>query len=212
LLKVNEIFYSIQGESSFLGIPFVFVRLTGCNLRCTYCDTKYAYEEGEEFTVKQILKEVKKFECHYVEVTGGEPLIQKDTPVLVDSLIDKGFTVLVETNGTKNISVINDEAVIIMDIKCPSSGESNKIDWKNLKRLKLEDEIKFVIAEKSDYDWAKKIINERSLTDKFTVLLSPVKEKLNPALLSEWILNDALKVRLQLQLHKILWPDVERGR
>jgi 7-carboxy-7-deazaguanine synthase len=211
LLTVNEIFYSIQGESTFSGIPFVFVRLTGCNLRCTYCDTKYAYEEGTELTVEQILKEVKKFKCRYVEITGGEPLLQDDTPFLVDSLIDKDFNVLVETNGTKDISVVSNKATIIMDIKCPSSGEANKIDWENINKLEKKDEIKFVIAEKSDYDWAKGIITERNLSYKLGVLLSPVKEKLNPDLLAEWILKDNLKVRFQLQLHKILWPDIKRG-
>lgn len=212
MLKVNEIFYSIQGESSFSGIPFVFVRLTGCNLRCTYCDTKYAYEEGKEFTVEQILKEVKKFECRQVEVTGGEPLLQHDTPFLMKSLIDKGFTVLIETNGTKNISVVPDRAIVVMDLKCPSSGESDKIDWENLKRLKSKDEVKFVIADKSDYDWANKIVNERNLTDKFKVLFSPVKGKIKSVVLTEWILRDKLNVRLQLQLHKILWPEDQRGK
>ncbi len=212
MLKVNEIFYSIQGESFFSGIPFVFVRLTGCNLRCSYCDTKYAYEEGKEVTVEQILKEVKKYKCPYVEITGGEPLLQDDTPFLVDSLIDKGFTVLVETNGTKDVSVVSDKAIIIMDIKCPSSGEKGKIDWENIKRLDFKDEIKFVVAERSDYDWAKGIIIEKNLTGKAKVLLSPVKEKLDPALLAEWILKDNLKVRFQMQLHKILWPDVKRGK
>jgi 7-carboxy-7-deazaguanine synthase len=212
LLKVNEIFYSIQGESSFSGIPFVFVRLTGCNLRCSYCDTKYAYEEGEELTVEQILKQIKKYKCRYVEITGGEPLLQDDTPFLVDSLIDKGFNVLVETNGTKDVSVISDKAVIIMDVKCPSSGEVNKIDWENIKRLDKKDEVKFVIAEKSDYDWAKEIITERNLIYKAEVLLSPVREKLEPDLLAEWILKDNLKVRFQLQLHKAIWPKVPQGR
>jgi len=212
LLKVNEIFYSIQGESSFSGIPFVFVRLTGCNLRCSYCDTKYAYEEGEELSVEQILRQIKKYKCRYVEITGGEPLLQDETPFLVEALIDKGFNVLVETNGTKDISIISDKATIIMDIKCPSSGEVNKIDWENVKRLDKKDEVKFVIAEKSDYDWAKKIITERNLNYKLGVLLSPVKEKLDPVLLAEWILGDNLKVRLQLQLNKILWPEEVRGR
>jgi 7-carboxy-7-deazaguanine synthase len=212
LLKVNEIFYSIQGESSFSGIPFVFIRLTGCNLRCAYCDTKYAYEEGEKLTVGQVLKEVEEFECDYVEVTGGEPLLQENTPLLVDSLIDKGFKVLVETNGTKDISVLSDEAIIIMDIKCPSSGEVGKMDWKNLNRLKSKDEVKFVIAEKSDYDWAKGIIEEKDLIGKVKILMSPVTEKLPPALLANWILEDNLDVRLQLQLHRILWPDAKRGK
>ncbi|MEJ2567595.1 MAG: radical SAM protein [candidate division WOR-3 bacterium] len=212
MLKVNEIFFSIQGESSFAGIPFVLVRLTGCNLRCSYCDTKYAYEEGENLSVKQILKEIKKFECKYVEITGGEPLLQDETPFLVDFLIDKGFKVLVETNGTKDVSVLSEKAIIVMDIKCPSSGESDKTDWDNLKRLGLKDEVKFVLTEKSDYDWAKKVIKEKKLTGKFTILLSPVSEKIDPATLAEKILEDNLNVRLQLQLHKILWPGVERGR
>jgi 7-carboxy-7-deazaguanine synthase len=212
LLKVNEIFYSIQGESSFSGIPFVFVRLAGCNLRCTYCDTKYAYEEGREISVEQIFKEVKKFKCPYVEITGGEPLIQDDTPFLVNFLINKGFSVLLETNGTKDISVISNKATIIMDIKCPSSGESGKIDWDNLNRLELKDEVKFVIAEKSDYDWAKSVITDKKLKDEVKMLMSPVKERLDPAELAEWILKDKLKVRLQLQLHKILWPLAIRGK
>lgn len=212
MLKVNEIFYSIQGESSFSGIPFVFIRLTGCNLRCTYCDTRYAYEEGKEISVEQIFKEIKKYNCHYVEITGGEPLIQDETPFLVDFLIDKGFNVLLETNGTKDISIISNKAIIIMDIKCPSSGENDKIDWDNLERLELKDEVKFVIAEKSDYDWAKVVIKDRNLTGKVKLFMSAVKEKISPVSLAEWILEDNLDVRLQLQLHKILWPDVERGK
>jgi 7-carboxy-7-deazaguanine synthase len=212
LLKVNEIFYSIQGESSFAGIPFVFVRLTGCNLRCSYCDTKYAYEEGQDLSVEQIFKEIKNFKCQYVEITGGEPLLQDETPFLADFLIDKGFKVLVETNGTKDVSVISDKAIIIMDVKCPSSGESEKIDWDNLERLDSKDEIKFVLGRKSDYDWAKKIIKEKNLNGKFTILLSPVSDKIGPSTLAQKILEDNLKVRLQLQLHKILWPEVERGR
>ena len=212
MLKVNEIFYSLQGESSFSGIPFVFVRLTGCNLRCAYCDTRYAYEEGEEKSVEQIFKEVKKYKCSHVEITGGEPLIQDETPFLVDYLIDKGFSVLLETNGTKDISIISDKATIIMDVKCPSSGESDKIDWENIKRLGKKDEVKFVVTEKSDYDWAKRIITEKNLIYKAKVLLSPVKEKLDPAVLAEWILKDNLKVRFQPQLHKTLWPGEKKGR
>jgi 7-carboxy-7-deazaguanine synthase len=212
LLKVNEIFYSIQGESSFAGIPFVFIRLTGCNLRCTYCDTKYAYEEGTEMSVEQIIEEIKKYNCPYVEVTGGEPLLQEETPGLVNSLIDDDFTVLVETNGTKDIGVIPDKAVRIMDIKCPSSGESDKFEWENLNRLNPKDEVKFVIAEKLDYDWAKEIITDRNLSDKVKVLLSPVKDKMSPDILAEWILKDELNARLQIQLHKIIWPFYRRGK
>ena len=212
MLKVNEIFYSIQGESSYLGIPFVFVRLTGCNLKCSYCDTKYAYEEGEEFELEQVIEEIKKYKCRYVEITGGEPLLQDETPFLVDSLIDKDFTVLVETNGTKDINVLSDKAVIIMDIKCPSSGEMDKMDWGNIKKLDEKDEVKFVISDRADYDWAKEIINERALTYKAKILLSPVKAKMDPALLAGWILEDNLKVRFQIQLHKVLWPDVRRGK
>ncbi len=212
MLKVNEIFYSIQGESSFAGIPFVFVRLTGCNLRCSYCDTKYAYEEGTEMSVEQILEETKKYNCSNVEITGGEPLLQEETPLLVNSLIDGDFTVLVETNGTKDISIIPDKAVRIMDIKCPSSGESDKFDWENLERLNPKDEIKFVIAEKLDYDWAREIITDRKLSEKVKVLLSPVKEKMNPDILAEWVLKDELNVRLQLQLQKIIWPFAKRGK
>lgn len=211
MLKVNEIFYSIQGESSFIGYPFVFVRLTGCNLRCTYCDTKYAYEEGIDLVIEKIIEEVKKYNCTFVEVTGGEPLLQEETPLLVNSLIKEGFTVLIETNGTKDIGLIPKNAIIIMDIKCPSSGESDKTLWENLKKLKNKDEIKFVLATEEDYNWAKEIIIEKKLEEK-RVLFSPVKEKISPALVAEWILKDKINVRLQLQLHKILWPKAKRGR
>ncbi len=212
MLKVNEIFYSIQGESSFAGLPFVFVRLTGCNLRCRYCDTKYAYEEGEKISVEEILKEVKKYKCSYVEITGGEPLMQEETPFLVDYLIDKNFCVLVETNGTKDISIVSSKATIVMDIKCPSSGESDKTDWDNLGRLDLKDEIKFIISDKSDYDWAKEIIALRDLKSRAKLIMSPVEDKMNPSKLAEWILEDKLDIRLQLQIHKILWPRAKRGR
>jgi len=213
VLKVNEIFYSIQGESSYAGYPCVFVRLTGCNLRCTYCDTKYAYEKGTNMTIGKILDTVSRYECPLVEITGGEPLLQEETPQLAKALLEKGFQVLVETNGTQNIDLLKDNVVRIVDIKTPGSGESDKTDWKNLDRLYKDDEIKFVLVNFSDYEWAKGIVRRYNLTQKVTVLFSPASGvNLDPAELAQWILDDRLNVRLQLQFHKILWPDKDRGK
>ncbi len=213
MLKVNEIFYSIQGESSYAGYPCVFVRLTGCNLRCTYCDTKYAYEKGTNMTIGKILDTVSRYECPLVEITGGEPLLQEETPQLAKALLEKGFQVLVETNGTQNIDLLKDNVVRIVDIKTPSSGESDKTDWKNLDRIYKDDEIKFVLVNFSDYEWAKGIVRRYNLTQKVTVLFSPASGvNLDPAELAQWILDDRLNVRLQLQFHKILWPDKDRGK
>jgi len=213
VLKVNEIFYSIQGESSYAGYPCVFVRLTGCNLRCTYCDTKYAYEKGTNMTIGKILDTVSRYECPLVEITGGEPLLQEETPQLAKALLEKGFQVLVETNGTQNIDLLKDNVVRIVDIKTPSSGESDKTDWKNLDRIYKDDEIKFVLVNFSDYEWAKGIVRRYNLTQKVTVLFSPASGvNLDPAELAQWILDDRLNVRLQLQFHKILWPDKDRGK
>ena len=212
-LKVNEIFYSIQGESSYAGRPCVFVRLTGCNLRCAYCDTQYAYHEGREFEIKDIIAQVSSHKCPLVEVTGGEPLIQKQTPFLVKGLVEKGYTVLVETNGSQDISQIDERCIRIMDIKCPSSGEEENNDLENLRRLTDKDEIKFVIGGREDYEFAKNILEfqGRSPFIRNLVHFSPLFEKIEPRLLAEWILEDCLDVRLHVQLHKIIWDPAQRG-
>lgn len=212
MLWVSEIFYSIQGESSYAGYPCGFIRLSGCNLRCTYCDTSYVYENGEFLSIEEILKKIYSFGCPLVEVTGGEPLLQEETPTLVKTLLDENYTVLVETNGTKDISVLPEKAIRIMDVKCPGSGQSDLTDWENISRLRKQDEVKFVLMDEKDYQWAKETIEKFQLTEKAHVLFSPVYEKLSPSDLAEWILNDRVPVRLQLQLHKLLWPNVQRGK
>ena len=212
MIKVNEIFYSIQGESSWAGWPCVFVRLTGCNLRCKWCDTTYAYEDGEEMTLEHILQEVKKYSCSLVEITGGEPLLQKETPELVDRLADAGKTVLIETNGSQDISRLNTANCIrIIDLKTPGSGCDEQMHLENFAHLSCRDEIKFVIYDYQDYLWAKDMIKKFKLTSRNTVLFSPVADNCNPGKLAEWILKDRLPVRFQLQMHKVLWND-ERGK
>jgi 7-carboxy-7-deazaguanine synthase len=213
LLKVNEIFYSIQGESSYAGRPCVFVRLTGCNLRCSYCDTRYAYEEGEDIEIGEIINRITSHSCRLVEITGGEPLIQKGTSLLIQQLLDLGFEVLLETNGSMDISVIDNRCVKILDIKCPSSGESKRNDLENLKRLQPKDEIKFAIGSKEDYDYAKNILSfvNRANGNIKPPLLSPVYGRMKPELLAQWILADHLDVRMQIQLHKVIWGSETRG-
>jgi 7-carboxy-7-deazaguanine synthase len=211
-LKVNEIFYSIQGESSYAGRPCVFVRLTGCNLRCLYCDTKYAYEEGKEVEIDHIVDLVRSHECPLVEVTGGEPLIQIETPSLVRRLVEEGYEVLLETNGSQDVSLIDDRCVKMLDIKCPSSGEHRQSRWENLDRLKAHDEIKFVIGERVDYDYAKRILElYPQLFRRHIVHFSPVSSRLKAKKLAQWLLADHLDVRLHLQLHKIIWGSEEKG-
>jgi 7-carboxy-7-deazaguanine synthase len=212
-LKVNEIFYSIQGESSYAGRPCVFVRLTGCNLRCSYCDTRYAYDEGDLMEINDVLKRVASYKCPLVEVTGGEPLIQKETPSLIHNLLEAGHEVLLETNGSQDIGQVDERCVKIMDIKCPTSGEEGKSDLKNLALLADTDEIKFVIGDRGDYDYAKKILNSMDLKPSpiSRVHFSPVFGKMDPGLLAKWILADHLDVRLHLQIHKIIWDPEKRG-
>jgi len=212
-LKVNEIFYSIQGESSYAGRPCVFVRLTGCNLRCSYCDTQYAYDEGDLMEIGDVLKRVASYKCPLVEVTGGEPLIQKETPSLIHSLLEEGHEVLLETNGSLDIGQVDERCVKIMDIKCPTSGEEGKSDLKNLALLADTDEIKFVIGDRGDYDYAKKILNSMDLKPSpiSRVHFSPVFGKMDHGLLAKWLLEDRLDVRLHLQLHKIIWDPETRG-
>jgi 7-carboxy-7-deazaguanine synthase len=212
MLKVNEIFYSIQGESSFAGLPCVFVRLTGCNLRCAWCDTAYAYDEGLEKSAEEILAHIQQYPCRLVEITGGEPLLQKDTPGLARLLLDRSYTVLVETNGSQNIDLLDIRCIRIMDIKCPSSRESAHNDFDNLGRLTTHDEVKFVIGSREDYDYAKAVLTK--LPDFFKIKnihFSPLYGIMTPVMLSGWMLEDGVAARLSLQQHKIIWPDTPRG-
>ncbi len=211
VLQVSEIFKSIQGESSYSGLPCVFIRLAGCNLRCRYCDTRYAYNEGEETSVLEILSRVVSYQCSLVEITGGEPLIQRKTADLAAALIEKDCKVLVETNGTQDISVLPQEAIRIMDIKCPSSGESDKMRWENILELRPEDEIKFVISNRHDYEWVKKTLFEKLADTKAGILFSTVFGELHPRHLAHWMLTDNIQARLQLQIHKYIWTPDARG-
>ena len=204
-MKVNEIFKSIQGESSFQGLPCVFVRLTGCNLRCSWCDTTYAYEEGEEMSVDEIIKKVEGYHTPLVEITGGEPLLQEEVYPLTKRLLDLGYKVLIETNGSLDIGRLDKRVIKILDIKCPGSGESDKMRWENLDRLSPKDEVKFVLSNREDYQWAKGVIERYGLADRVTILLSVVYGRLDPKDLAQWILEDNLNVRLQLQLQKYIW-------
>jgi 7-carboxy-7-deazaguanine synthase len=212
-MTVNEIFHSIQGESSFAGRPCVFIRLTGCNLRCSYCDTQYAYYDGEELEVQAILDRVLAHHCSLVEVTGGEPLLQDETPKLINHLLEQGFTVLLETNGSQDISMVDSRCVRILDVKCPSSGEVRCNDLTNLQRLSNRDEVKFVIGDLGDYEFAKQILKRLGALplDPSRIHFSPVFGRLKPDLLARWILTDHLSVRLHLQLHKTIWDPQLRG-
>lgn len=211
MLKINEIFYSIQGESSKAGLPSVFIRMTYCNLRCSYCDTEYAFQEGIEISDEDILKEAAKYNCRLVEVTGGEPLFQQGTHSLLTKLCDEGYEVMLETSGSIPIKDVDNRVKIIMDLKCPSSNMLNKNLYENIEYLKPIDEIKFVIGNKEDYDWAKSIIDKFNLIDRFEVLISPVFGRIEPQTLSEWVLRDKLNARFQIQLHKHIWNPEMRG-
>lgn len=212
ILKINEIFYSIQGESTFAGKPCVFVRLTACDLRCTYCDTEYAFYEGKKQTFEEIFREVAKFGCQLVEVTGGEPLLQKNVLSFMTELCNEGYTVLLETSGAHDIRPIDPRVHRIMDLKCPSSGEVKRNLPGNLEWLKERDEIKFVIGSEEDYLWAKQQIEQGEWKDKVNaILFSPVFGKIELVHLAEWIMRDHLPVRLQLQMHKFIWSPTQRG-
>jgi 7-carboxy-7-deazaguanine synthase len=210
-MRITEIFHSIQGESSHVGQPCVFVRLTGCPLRCTWCDTEYAFYGGSEQSIEQILAKVDSYGCRLVEVTGGEPLAQADTIPLIRRLCDSGHQVLIETSGALDISAVDRRAHIILDVKCPGSGMTDRMYWPNLALLTRKDEAKFVLADRRDYDWAREIIAQYSLADRCAVLMSPVFGSLEPRLLAEWVLADRLPVRFQLQLHKFIWAPDMRG-
>ncbi len=211
MLLVTEIFASIQGESSYVGLPFAFVRLTGCNLRCRYCDTTYAYDGGEEFSIEEIVSRVEVFGIPRVTITGGEPLLQAEACDLVSAFLDRDFTVLVETNGTIPLSPLDPRAVKVMDVKCPGSGEERKILWENFSALSPRDEVKFVIASEEDYLYAKEIISKYCPKAPFTVLLSPAFGLMAPDKLAGWMVGDGLAARFQLQLHKLVWGPDARG-
>ena len=211
MLKVNEIYYSIQGESSYAGLPCVFIRLTYCNLRCVYCDSEYAFYEGKDFTVAQILEEVKKYNCKLIEITGGEPLVQEDTINLMKTLCDNGFEVMLETSGSLKIDAVDARVKIIMDLKCPSSKMIYKNLYENITFLKPIDEVKFVISNREDYQWAKDNIEKFELNKRCIVLFSTVFAWLKPDVLVKWLLKDNLPVRFQLQMHKYIWSPTQKG-
>jgi 7-carboxy-7-deazaguanine synthase len=211
-LKINEIFYSIQGESTFSGLPCVFVRLTYCNLRCSYCDTTYAFFEGRTMTHDEIIDVIRQFDCRLIEITGGEPLLQKNVYPLMSELCNQGYKVLLETAGHMDISQVDRRVKRIMDIKCPSSGESEKIFWTNLTYLNADDEIKFVVGSAADLTWAAEVIKKHALTNICPVIFSPVFGSMENRRLAEWILSSRLPVRMQIQLHKQIWEPNEKGR
>ena len=210
-MRINEIFFSIQGESSYAGHPCLFVRLTGCPLRCSWCDTSYAFYEGTERSIENILSELERHECRLVEITGGEPLAQPEVHALITALADRGYTVLIETSGAMEIAPVDRRANIIMDLKCPGSAMEDRNRWTNIPLLKPQDELKFVIKDRGDYDWAVTIVRKYALADRHTVLFSPVFGEMDPQALAEWILADDLPVRYQLQLHKFIWGAAVRG-
>jgi len=211
-LFATEIFSSIQGESLCAGRPCVFVRLSGCNLRCSYCDTTYAYEQGTAMSIRDIIRDVKDRGLNLVEITGGEPLHQERTPALIQNLLDCGHEVMMETNGTFDISKVDSRCIKIVDVKCPSSGESQRNDPENLQRVSEKDQLKFVIGDRGDYVFAKATIGHIGPhLPPDHVLLSPVTGKLKPSTLAEWMLADHLEARLHLQIHKVIWPGVSRG-
>jgi 7-carboxy-7-deazaguanine synthase len=211
MLTINEIFYSIQGESTFSGRPCVFVRLTACDLRCTWCDTPYAFTGGHRMSVDEVCDAVTRFDCPLVEVTGGEPLLQADVYELMARLMAAGRTVLVETGGHIRVDKVPAGVVRIVDIKCPGSGESHRNEWSNVELLTPQDEVKFVIADRRDYEFAREVLRRHQLDRRCTVLFSPVHAVLDLETLSAWILSDNLPVRLQVQLHKYIWGADVRG-
>ena len=206
-LKIFEIFYSLQGESSRVGLPTIFIRSSGCPMRCHYCDTAYAFQGGVMMDINDVMEAIKKYDTHYVTVTGGEPLAQKEVLSLLKVLADQNYDVSLETGGGISIKEVDPRIKIILDIKTPESGEEKKNHWENLNLIHTKDEIKFVLCSREDYDWAKKILDQYKLTEKCHVLFSPVYQKLNATDLGNWILQDQLPVRLQIQLHKLLWGE-----
>ena len=210
-MKINEIYKSIQGESTYAGLPCVFVRLTYCNLRCTYCDTAYAFYEGREMGQEQVVQAIRDCDCSLVEITGGEPLLQKEVYPLMDRLIAEGFLVLLETGGSIDIGEVHPNVIKVLDLKCPSSGESEKNRYDNIPKLQTHDEIKFVIGNRDDYLWTLDVIRKHHLEGKYRILFSTVFDTLRPSDLVKWILEDKLNVRFQLQMHKYIWNPEKRG-
>ena len=205
MLKINEIYASIQGESSHTGLPCIFIRLTGCNLRCSWCDTAYAFYAGNDLTIEETLQKVDTFGLPLVEITGGEPLLQEDVYPLMEALLKKGYRVMLETSGALPIDKVPQRVIKILDIKCPGSGEEKKNHLENLKLLSPHDEVKFVLLDRADYEWSRALLRKYDLAPSTQVLFSPVYDKLNLKDLSQWILKDRLAVRLQTQLHKVIW-------
>ena len=210
-LKVNEIYYSIQGESTHVGRPCIFIRLTYCNLRCTYCDTEYAFYEGKDIEIPEIMAEIKQWNCNLVEVTGGEPLFQDECIDLLNELTNQNYEVLLETGGSLSISDVPIEIVRIVDFKCPSSGMEKNNLWSIVKDLQPHDEVKFVIGDREDFNWAKEMLNKYSLNEKCSILFSPTFGKIDPSLIVEWILEGDIPVRMQLQMHKLIWESERKG-
>ena len=210
-MRVTEIFHSIQGESSYVGQPCVFVRLTGCPLRCTWCDTDYAFYGGHEYSIDAILAKVHTYGCRLVEITGGEPLAQPQSLPLMTRFVDAGYTVLLETSGAIDITPVDTRVHVILDVKCPGSGMTDRIHWPNLSTLAAKDEAKFVLADRADYDWACEILAQHDIANRCSVLFSPVFGSLDVRQLAEWILADRLPVRFQLQIHKYIWAPDMRG-
>lgn len=211
MLKVNEIYYSVQGESTKAGLPCVFIRLTFCNLRCTYCDTEYAFYNGNDLEISDIINSVKKYNCKLVELTGGEPLVQKESLELMKQLCDEGFEVMLETSGSLSIKDVDERVKVILDFKCPSSGMLKKNLYENINYLKPIDEVKFVIGSREDFDWSKELVLKHQLNKKCEVLFSVVFGKLTAEELVKWILEENLNVRFQLQMHKVIWEPMKRG-
>ena len=210
-LKVNEIYYSIQGESTHAGRPCIFIRLTYCNLRCTYCDTEYAFYEGKDIEIPEIMAKIKQWNCNLVEVTGGEPLFQDECIDLLNELTNQNYEVLLETGGSLSISDVPIEIVRIVDFKCPSSGMEKKNLWSIVNDLQPHDEVKFVIGNREDFDWAIDMLNNYSLNEKCSILFSPTFGKIDPSLIVEWILEGDIPVRMQLQMHKHIWETEGKG-
>ncbi len=211
MLTVNEIFFSIQGEGTRAGEPCIFVRLTGCPLRCAWCDTAYAFHEGTRRGEDDVIREIEAHPSRLVQLTGGEPLAQAAAFPFVTRLLDAGFRVLVETSGHILTEGLDPRAVVVLDVKAPGSGEAHRMEWRNLELLRSTDEVKFVIADRADFEFARVVVDERALAGRCTVLFSPVHGVLEPGRLARWILDEGVPARLQVQLHKYLWPGVERG-
>ena len=210
-LKINEIYFSIQGESTHAGRPCIFIRLTYCNIRCNYCDTEYAFQDGNDLTIREILDKIKQWDCNLIEVTGGEPLFQDECIDLLKELIQHGYEVLLETGGSLSVKDVPEKVIKIVDFKCPSSGMVEKNLWSIIDDLMPYDEVKFVIGNREDFDWANKMLDKYSLSNKCTVLFSPIFNEIDPSLIANWILEENLPVRMQIQIHKHIWEPETKG-